>query len=84
MSYVAVLAEAHPEQVKSRVVYLTLIIAEARRNRGNRWLTYDAIFQRNVAEDPTVGLGKLDPAIRKPLSATSGSHGHNVAPYVLH
>ena len=59
--YVAVLAEAHPEQVKSRVVYLTLIIADARHNRGDRYLMYDSIFRCNVAEDPTVGWGKLDP-----------------------
>ena len=55
MSYVAVLAEAHPEHVKSCMVYLTLIIAETRRNKSDRWLTYDAISRRNVAEGPTVG-----------------------------
>ena len=83
VSYIALLEEAYPEQVKSRLVYLTLIIAEPRYNKGNGWLTYNAIFRHNVAEDPTVGcMGNYTPTIEQPLSATSGSHGHNVAPYI--
>ena len=51
VTYTAVLSEAHPGLVKSRLAYLALIIAEARRNGGDGWLTYDSIFRQNAAED---------------------------------
>ena len=84
--YIALLAEAHTEQVKSRVVYLTLIIADVRCNRSDRWLTYVAIFRSNAAKDPTEGWGKLDHRRKTTMSSTSGSHRHtcNVATYILY
>ena len=53
-TYVAVLSDAHPELVKSRLAYLTLIVSEARHNGGDGWQTYDSIFRQNAAEDQSV------------------------------
>ena len=49
--YVAVLAEKHPDLVKSRLAYMCLIIHEARKRGGKGWLEYDTLFWQHAAED---------------------------------
>ena len=36
--------ESHPHLVQSRLAYMCLIIREARRVRGDGWVSYDAVF----------------------------------------
>ena len=63
-SYVAILAESHPDRVKSRLAYFTLIIAEARYNGGDGWQSHHAIFRQNAAEDKRVDWTRLDTSLR--------------------
>ena len=76
-TYVTVLSEAHPELVKSRLAYLAMMISDARRNGGGRWLTYDTIFRQKAAEDSSIVLDKLDPFLHTAtfaaLSTSPGS-----------
>lgn len=46
-TYVAIVAEAHPERVADMLAYMRLIIREASKFGGMGWLTYDAVFRRN-------------------------------------
>ena len=46
-TYVAVVAEAHPNRVGDMLAYMRLIIREASKFGGNGWLTYDTVFRRN-------------------------------------
>ena len=46
-TYVAIVAEAHPERVGDMLAYMRLIIREASKFGGSGWLTYDAVFCRN-------------------------------------
>ena len=61
--YIAIPSKSHPKLVKSCLAYLALTTAEARCNSGNGWLTYDAIFPQNAAEDTSVDWGKLDSSL---------------------
>ena len=47
VSYVAVLAKAHPERVLFCLTFLVRNIAEARRNKGDRWLTLYGVGDSN-------------------------------------
>ena len=46
-TYVAIVAQAHPERVGDMLAYLRLIVREASKFGGNGWLTYDTVFRRN-------------------------------------
>ena len=46
-TYVAIVAEAHPERVGDMLAYMRLIVWEASKFGGTGWLTYDAVFRRN-------------------------------------
>ena len=46
-TYVAIVAEVHPERAGDTLAYLRLIVREAGKFGGNGWLTYDSVFQRN-------------------------------------
>ena len=46
-TYVAIVAEAHPERVGDMLAYMRLIIREASKFGGSDWLTYDSVFRRN-------------------------------------
>ena len=46
-TYVAVVAQAHPERVGDMLAYLRLIVREAGKFGGSGWLTYDTVFRRN-------------------------------------
>ena len=46
-TYVAIVAEAHPERVGDMLAYIRLIIREASKFGGNGWLTYDSVFCHN-------------------------------------
>ena len=46
-TYVAIVAEVHPQRVRDMLAYMRLIIREAHKHGGQGWLTYDAVFRRN-------------------------------------
>ena len=48
-TYLIVLADAHQGLIQQRLAYTALIIREARRNGGDGWRSYDAIFRQNAA-----------------------------------
>ena len=47
ITYVGIVAEAHPEQVREMLGYMRLIIREAHKHGSQGWLTYDTVFHRN-------------------------------------
>ena len=62
-TYIAVLVESHPGVVRSRWAYFALIVAEARRNGGDGWQSYNAIFRQNATEDEGVDWTRLDTSL---------------------
>ena len=46
-TYVAIIAEAHPERVSDMLAYMRLVIREASKFGGTGWLMYDSVFRRN-------------------------------------
>lgn len=46
-TYIAIIAQAHPERVLDLLAYMRLIIREATKYGGHGWLTYDTVFRRN-------------------------------------
>ena len=81
VTYVAVLSEAHPSLVKSRLAYLALVVAEARRNGGDGWIAYDAIFRQNAAEDETTDWTRLDTSLHAATFVAQSSGARSVCPY---
>ena len=61
--YVAVLSESQPHLVQSRLAYMCLIIREARRAGGDGWVSYDAVYRQNAAQDNTTDWSKLDASL---------------------
>ncbi len=61
-TYVAVVAQAHPDRVTDMLAYMRLIVREARKYGGNGWLTYDTVFRRNQAGRPNP-WNFLDPSL---------------------
>ena len=61
--YVAVLGQAHPHLMQQRLAYMALVVREARRNGGDGWRSYDAIFRQNAAVSPDVDWSQLDSAL---------------------
>ena len=60
-AYVAIISKDHPERICSLMAYnMCLIICEARKNRGEGWLSYDAIFRQHAANDPSMEWSQLD------------------------
>ena len=55
--------ESHPHLVQSRLAYMCLIIREARRAGGDGWVSYDAVFRQNAAQDNTTEWSKLDASL---------------------
>ena len=47
LTFVAVVAEAHPQRVKDMLAYMRLLTREAQKYGGTGWLTYDQVFRRN-------------------------------------
>ena len=46
-TYIAIVAEAHPEWVGDMLAYMRLVVREASKFGGNGWLTNDSVFHRN-------------------------------------
>lgn len=61
-TYIAVVAQAHPDRVADMLAYMRLIIREARKYGGNGWLTYDMVFRRNH-EKKSVPWNYIDPSL---------------------
>ena len=61
--YIAVLGQAHPHLMQQRLAYMALVVREARRNGGDSWRSYDAIFRQNAAVSPDVDWSQLDSAL---------------------
>ena len=63
-TYVAIVAQAHPERVADMLAYLRLVVREASKFGGNGWLTYDAVFRRNH-EGPSEPRNTLDASLHQ-------------------
>ena len=48
-TYVAIVAEVHPDRVKDMLAYMRLLVRDASKHGGRGWLTYDQVFCRNRA-----------------------------------
>ena len=72
-TYTAVLTEVRPDLIKSRLAYLALIVAEARKHGGDGWRAYDSVFRQNVAHDPTADWFRLDASLHVFLAQRSDS-----------
>ena len=81
VTYVAVLAESHPGLVRSRLAYLALVVSEARRNGGDGWIAYDAIFRQNAAEDEAVDWTRLDTSLHAATFIAQSSGARSVCPH---
>ena len=62
-TYIAILGEAFPHLVRSRLAYMSLIITEARRNGGEGWRSYDTVFWQNAANNPDADWTRLDSSL---------------------
>ena len=62
-TYIAVMAEAHPGQVKDMLAYMRIIVKEAGRPNNKGWLNYDHIFCQNAVSDPTLNWARLDSSL---------------------
>ena len=51
-------------ETRDRLVYACLIIKEAQRHGGQRWLAYDMVFRQHAALDPSIQWNVLHPAIQ--------------------
>ena len=63
-TYVAIMAQAHPERVADTLAYLCLVVHEANKLGGNGWLTYDGVFRRNH-EGPSEAWNTLDASLHQ-------------------
>lgn len=70
-TYVAIVAEAHPERVVDMLAYMRLLIREAGKFGGTGWLTYDSVFRRNN-EGKHARWNYLDASLHQVYIATPG------------
>ena len=63
VTYVAVVVSAHPSRVQEMLAYARLIVREALRNGGDGWRSYDAMFRKLAATDPSLSWGKVLPSL---------------------
>ena len=61
-TYVAIVAQAHPNRVKDMLAYMHLIIREATKFGSLGWMKYDAVFRRNQ-EGSTSPWNVIDPSL---------------------
>ena len=71
-TYVAIVAEAHPERVRDMLAYMRLIIREAHKHGGQGWLTYDAVFRRNH-QGASQPWNVLDPSLHTAYVPSQGA-----------
>lgn len=62
-TYVAVLAQAHPELVVSRLAYMRNLVREATRFGGEGWRTYDYVFRSQAATDKSTEWTTTNPSL---------------------
>ena len=72
-TYIAILAEARPDLVKSRLAYLRNIVREASRFGGDGWKTYDYVFRSQAAVDQHMDWADLNPSMMMAFMATRPS-----------
>ena len=75
-TYVAIVAQAHPERVADMLAYLRLVVREASKFGGNGWLTYDAVFRRNH-EGPSEPWNTLDASLHQVYIANQQEKNHH-------
>ena len=74
-TYVAVVAEAHPERVRDMLAYMRLIVREAHKHGGQGRLTYDAVFRRNN-QGAAQPWNILDPSLHTAYVASQSPPPH--------
>ena len=70
-TYVAIVAEVHPDRVKDMLAYMRLLVREASNHGGQGWLTYDQVFRRNRA-GTNQRWDQLDPSLHISYIVTHG------------
>ena len=70
-TYVAIVADAHPERVADMLAYMRLLIGEAGKFSGTGWLTYDSVFRRNN-EGKEARWNHLDASLHQVYIASAG------------
>ena len=79
LMYIAVINEAMPQKTRGLLAYMRSILGEARRNECFSWKTYDTIFRKNAAADPSKDWSVLDHSLHAAcLQAPSGSKTPNL------
>ena len=63
-TYIAIVAEAHPDRVTDMLAYMRLVTREASKFGGTGWLTYDLVFRRNH-EGPGQRWNYLDASLHQ-------------------
>ena len=81
-TYVAVVAEAHPERVRDMLAYMRLIVREAHKHGGQGWLTYDAVFRRNN-QGAAQPWNILDPSLHTAYVASPASLASTVMRQII-
>lgn len=71
-TYIAIVAEAHPEWVADMLAYMRLVIREASKFGGTGWLTYDSVFCRSQEGLSTL-WNTLDAALHQVYIASQGT-----------
>jgi len=61
-TYVAIVAQTHPQRVRDMMAYMRLIVREAHKHGGSGWLQYDCIFRKNN-QGPAASWDVLDPSL---------------------
>ena len=61
-SYIAIVAQTHPERVCDMLAYMRLMVREGHKHGGTGWLKYDCIFRKNNP-GPKARWDHLDPSL---------------------
>jgi len=61
-SYVAIIAQKHPERTRDMLAYMRLMVREGHKHGGTGWLKYDRIFRKNNP-GPSASWDVLDPSL---------------------
>ena len=62
-TYAAILGEAQPHRSRDLLAYMRLIVREAQRHGGEGWRSYDALFRKFAALNPSVKWGQPLPSL---------------------
>ena len=71
-TYVAIVTSKKPEKMRQLLAYQTLIVREARRCGGKRWLAYDSYFHQQAVGDDKADWSQLNQSLYTVTFITRG------------